>query len=359
MKRKLLSLILVLMLLPVASLFGACGKDKGYNLNNLKTDFQKISTNSNNITMVDNHFGFDYSGHNNLETIISTNAPYKELDKYNIVFYNLMDFSCEYIDECSNNALTSDIAIKNRVKHELDELAKAVGDVDKCIDMFAEIVNVASGENVVADACLVRYENLLETYADMFESAINFNNTLSNLYFNYILKHGNPDVYSIGKANFDATVVVNKLKSRLSYQKSNLSQCFVEMYIDGDLAEKIAYDNVTFDLSSYGYSDNIEAINVIFDEETAAFKANHEDFREEFFALAVSAQNIQSILNNDKGKFVTACNAIDYGVVLASIDIATAYNKMCVEIIKGNYNLIVEYNNILVSMLAIITNTGA
>ena len=41
MKRKILSLLLVLMFIPTAFLFSAC-KDKGYNLNNLQKDLMQL-----------------------------------------------------------------------------------------------------------------------------------------------------------------------------------------------------------------------------------------------------------------------------------------------------------------------------
>ena len=355
MKKKILSLILVLMLLPIASLFVACGKDKSYNLNALDEDFNQIVEKNNNVKNDEGKFVFDYSNHSNLETIIANTAPYNELENYNFVFYNLMSFAYDYVPMCANNHLTNNAEIKNQVKNDLSALKKSVSDVNECVNMFAESVIMADDEEITSSVCLTKFENLIATYEDMFEKATNFNNSLSNLYFNYALKDGNPNVYSLGVENFDANIVVNKLKARIKYQISCLSQCFVEMYVDGDLDERITNKETIFDLTQFNYKNNIEAIDKSFTEQTAAEKANHKDNKSNFYELSVQAQNIQSTIDNDINKFMTACQKIDYGMVVDS-STATALEKMCVAIIESNYNLICNYNIVLVEMLNIVAD---
>ena len=362
MKKKILSLILVLMLLPFASLFVACGKENVTDLSGLDNEFNKIVTENNNISEVDGKFIFDYSVHDNLANIINENSPYNELNNYNYVFDNLMSFSFSYIDECSikDKDITEDI--KNEVESNLADLKRSINNVNESVNMFAEMVIVANGEEITSPACILRFENLLVSYNTMFEKAINFSNSLSNLYFNHILKGGNPNVYGLGLDNFDANIVVNKFRSRAAYQLSNLSQSFVEMYVEGNLSRKIANKETTLDLTKYNYKSNIEAIvNAVgsnFEENIAAEKANNETNKFKFFELSVQSQNIQATLNNDRNKFVTACNDIDY-VEVKNDETANAHDKMCVSIIEENYNLICNYNAVLAEMLQIMLNTGA
>jgi len=120
MKRKILSLILVLMLLPIASIFVACGKDKGYNLNSLNEDFNQIVATNNNIKNDNGKFVFDYSTHNNLLNIITNTNPYKQIENYNYVFYNLMDFAYNYVPICSNNTLVKDVQIRNKLQKKAE-----------------------------------------------------------------------------------------------------------------------------------------------------------------------------------------------------------------------------------------------
>lgn len=353
MKNKILSLILVLMLIPFASLFSACGKDKGYDLNLLDDEFYQIAQSNNNIELNGGKLVFNYSSHGNLNNIINNSEIYKNINAYNYIFDNLMSFAFEFVDECSNNSATDNVQIKNQVKTELDNFKQKMEDLNVCVNSFAEIINVSQGVDVEAAVCLMRFENLLETYERMFNSAINFNNSLTNLYFNHILKDGNPNVYAIDIANFDANIVVSKINSRIQYQKSLLSQCYIEMYVDGDLAERVADGNESVLLSYNGYYTNVENLKRTFTEEKAADAANNENNKKDFYDLAIKAQNVQATLNNDRDKFVSACNTIEYLKVNISIS-KTPHELMCIEIINSNNSLIIAYNDILIQMLNII-----
>ena len=305
MKKKILSLILVLMLLPITSLFGACGKDDGYNLNNLQTDFYDIANKNNNVVVSNGNLEFDYSNHDGVEQIVNTTSPYTTLADYNFVFKNLMSFVGSYIDECSNNDVTKNSALKNSIKNNLDKFTLAISDVNECFNLFAEAVY----DDQNSQDSLIRYENLLHVYHTMYVAAGKFSNSLSNLYYNHILNGGNPDVYGVRIENFNSGLVVTKFESRIKYQLSNLSQNFVEMYVSGDLAKEIA-NGADFDLTKYNYQSNVEALNQpIASVQAAIEKANVN--KEEFYTLSVQAQNLQSTLNNDCSKFIVACDDVD------------------------------------------------
>ena len=118
MKRKILSLILVLMLIPFASLFVACGNN-GYNLSNLKKDFLAIANaNENVVATEEKHLVFDYSGHARLNGVIQSNYPYTIILDYNEIYNNLMAFTFDYIGVCSNNKAIEDKALKDKVKSD-------------------------------------------------------------------------------------------------------------------------------------------------------------------------------------------------------------------------------------------------
>ena len=184
MKRKILSLILVLMLLPVASVFVACNKDKGYNLNNLSKDYEKIELENNNIAMIDDLILIDYSAYDNLNNSVNAVEPYTALKSYNYVLNNVLKFTCNYIEICSNNELQVPATVKNNVKSSLDTFKKSVKDVDVCVDSLGEIISVS--DDVLDRSCISRYKNLLNTYETMLNRAIDFNNA----YYNYVQKQG-------------------------------------------------------------------------------------------------------------------------------------------------------------------------
>lgn len=341
------------MLLPIASLFGACGKDGGYNLYNLQNDFSKIEKENSNVILTDGGLTFDYSNHENINGIINSTSPYTSLKDYNYVFTNSMSFISSYIDECSNNDATKNATLKNRIKNDLDKLSLTIRDVNECFDLFAEALygNMA---NPKAQPCLDRYENLIYTYQAMYVSAGNLTNSLADLYYNHVLNDGNPNVFGGGKANFNVATVVNKFESRIKLQLSNLTQCFVETYISGDLAEKVASGEKTFSLTTDNYKANITALSKpIKSIQTAIEKA--EVNKNDFYELSVQAQNIQTTLKNDIDKFITACNDVDY--VIAKTDATiSSHDKMCVNIVESYYHLVLTYNEVLAKMLNIVTN---
>lgn len=353
MKRKILSLILVLMLLPLASIFVACGKDDGYDLNNLKADYIKIAEENENITIRDNNIEFVYT--TNVERIIKDTEPYTALKNYNYVFSNLMSFTKTHIDVCSSNDSTKNVDLKNDIAESLEAFKSSVKTVNTNMETFSEIIDVTvnSQGDIKSANCLIRFENLLVSYDELYKTASNLNNNLSKLYFNYILNDANPNVSEISVENFDANIVVNKLKSKIDYQISLLSQNFIEMYIDGgSLADKIVKGQIVFNLSQYNYYNNVTAINKSFVEATVAEIANNNANKQSFYNLAVQAYNIQETLFNDLDKFIQSINRISYSQVKNSTT-ATPIENMCADIIENNQVLLESYNNVLVQMLAL------
>lgn len=354
MRRKFISLILILMLLPITSLFVACGKDKGYNLNNLYNDYVSIATENDNVELNNGMLIFDYSNHPKMKTIVETTYPYTEINSYNFLFKNLMAFSSEYVDNCSYNEAIKDAKIKNQVKQDLDNLKKSVRDVNNCTNILAEIIRSSYDENVLSEVCLLRYENLLLTYDSLFHNAIIFHNTISNLYFNNILNNSNPDVFVEGYSNFDASKTINLLNSRIKYQVSNLSASYVEMVLDDEtIPHKIAFDDYNPTLDEYSYRTNLYNVNQTIDENIAESKVELNGNKSKLYELAVEAYNIQTTLNMDNSKFITAFNSVDYRFVKNG-ESATPYQEMCLNLIESYNDLISEYNAVLVKMIAIL-----
>lgn len=351
MKRKILSLILVLMLFPIASLFSACG-DKGYNLNNLQNDFSAITTENENVKYENGKYVFDYSRHDNLNTAIEFNSPYSDLEYYNQVYENLMAFTFDYIDECSDNNAIEDADQKDKIENDLIDFKASVRNVDKYINQLAGIIN---SSNLNSSGCISGLENLFLAYEDLFVSASNLNNTLANLYFNHVLINPNPNISEIEIANFDANVVTNLFDARIKYQKSLLTHCFVEMYVcDGNLAEQIVNGYEMFNIDEYDYQANILALSKNFNAQVAGEKANNAANKQTYYNLSVQACNMQEALKNDNAKFIFASNSIKYAALDYSD--ATAEEKLSIKIVEAQYELALTYNAVLSQMLTITAN---
>ena len=351
MKSKIWSLILVLMLLPMASIFSACKKEDNSDLSLLDDTFYNIASENNNIKIVDDKLLFDFSSHEKMANLVDTTAPYSELQKYVEVYNNLMTFTFSYIDNCSINskAITKDV--KDQIESDVHEFSKAIKNVNEKFNMLSEIV-IVSENDTLNNACVGRFENLLNSYQTLFQTAINLNSSLNDLYFNKIVNNSNPDVYSVGEVKLNPGDVISKLESRVKSQISCLTESFVEMYIDENLSNAIANQTLTMDLIFKEYKTNIDNIVIYQDinEEELIEQANTN--KKAFYNLAVKAQNIQSTQNNNRGKFIVACNAIEYTTIKNNSN-ATAYQKMCVSIIEENEKMLKEYNDVLLAMIKI------
>ena len=89
MKRRIwLSLLLCLLLIPGATIFTACGDDEGYQLSELRTDFNEIVTKYDNVNLTsDNRIEFDYSiyTHQNEQyftDLVNSSRPYSHLNNF-------------------------------------------------------------------------------------------------------------------------------------------------------------------------------------------------------------------------------------------------------------------------------------
>ena len=360
MKFKILSLILILFLIPGSLVLTACKKDNNYSISNLDEDFYSVAENNpGNIVKVDNMIKFDFSKYNDngkafLNDIITTAAPYNELLAYNTLFENIISFPCEYVEICSKTEVNLSADVRNNIKSELDAFHKSVRDVGVCIDSLAEGLKI-SQDNLLNKICLERYKNLLLAYEKLYQTSSQFSNSVSTLYYKSVLVNSNPNVSEISLSDFDAGIVLNKLRGRLLYQKSNITQVYVEKYIcGGDFAEEISMSQTTLDLTDYNKQINDITLIGTITEQQMAERANHENNKADFYDLAINAYSLQEILSNDASKFGYATKGIEYVAVKKDIDKATSNDIICKEIIDGYDFILNEYNNVLAEIIRIV-----
>ena len=184
------------------------------------------------------------------------------------------------------------------------------------------------------------------------------------------LNDANPKIDKVTLSDFDSSVIISKLQGRVKYEVSNLSQLFVEMYIDGnDLPAKLTTpivlnegeDNETITFNSFSLNQTnfnyLEMVNNLnrafsssFDAETAVEVANAEVNKQSFYNLAIKAYNLQNILENDNNLFVRACKNVQY----SNAELTNAYELQSKEIIDNFKFVVEEYYGVLNSMLNIV-----
>lgn len=359
--KKLLCLLLVAILIPSVFVFSACGNDNAYKLSSLSADYSKIDDYE-NVKMEKNKIVFDYDkfvyeNEHILTYCIDNVEPYTELKNYNTLLNNILIFVYEYIDVCSNDNIEADAKIRNEVKFNLDEMNSAIKDVDTYINQWYDVIRFKYNDNILDSACLSRFETLLESYSDLYQKAINFSNTISRIYYKYALNDSNPNIYEKGYAQFDASVVVSKLPGRIRYQISNLSQSFVEMYVDGEDLAKFITDETSsgfgkMDLTQYNYLNSVNSISKDIDLNKAVEIANNIANKEKFYNLAIDAYNIVNIIDNDYEMFIKACNNVIYTEVNSS---SSSLDQVYAKLIENNKFIINRYNLVLTEMVDIIT----
>ena len=377
-KRKMIKFILLFLFIPCVFMFSGC-KDDSYKLSNLESDYQHIAENCENVYMVDNKIVFDYDNFTIGETKYLTEcidevAPYTSIQNYNIIFNNLMGFVYEYIDVCSSDNIEVDEATRDKIKFQLDEFSQAVYDVDVYIGQWAKIIefnyDIENKDDIINSQCLSRFKTLLIGYNNLFQKSISLGNCLSSLYYNNALNDANPRIDNVELENFDSSVIISKLQGRVKYEISNLSQLFVEIYIDGnDLPtyltnpiivnegkddETITFNSFSLNQTDFEYLNMVDDINRAFgddfDAETAVEVANAEGNKQSFYNLSVKAYNLQNVLENDNSLFVRACKNVQY----SNINYSEVNEKQNKEIID-NYKFIVEeYHDVLSEMLDIV-----
>ena len=334
-------------------LFNGCG-DKGYKLSNAPAKIASMDR-FDSVVVEDGVVRFNYDGftigeQKIINDVLSLNIkPYAYLKDYNKLFDNLMAFTCEYIDECANDDIKVNKDLRNELERNLEELEHDIANVDTATIGWADTLKAA--DDISGLVSLTKYKNLLSTYDDLFNSATNVANTVSNIYFGYVLNDANANYYDISLSEFDAGMVTNKLQARILDQISNITQVYIEKTFSGaNMAEVLTNMTTSFgNLDLTQYNARINAINnrIVVNEQTVAH-ANVN--KENFYNTAIELYNIQEVLADNNRIFIMACNDIEYTRSMVDAN-ATNYDKMCIEIIDSHDYLISQYNDILARLL--------
>lgn len=364
MKKRVLSLILCLFLIPGALIFTACGDDDDYNLANLSTDFYAIASNYETLNLtIDNEFEFDYSNfvyqdEQYFTDAINTTVPYSYLGSYyNSLFSNSMAFVYDYINVCSTDSIDAPQNLKNELKQNLDDLNYALRTVDADINMVADRLrfNLNSNTEITNESCMSRLKNLFDSYDELFASAYALTDTLAEIYFDYALNDANPNFYEQSLDEFNALSVTSNLNAKLKLQISNLTEIYTELYLGGGIVSTAYTTQVGGAFASLEenystYMAQVAEINKSFDPSIASAINGSTSLKQNFYNLAIELYNIQSALYNDVDVYKRACEDIVYTVIIDDVN-ATTYELMCVEIVDNHEVLLDNYNNILVEIL--------
>lgn len=366
MKRRIwLSLLLCLLLIPGATIFTACGDGEGYQLSELRTDFNEIVTKYDNVNLTsDNRIEFDYSiytyqNEQYFTDLVNSSRPYSHLNNfYNRLLDNSLQFVYNYIDRCSTNELDVEREKRNKMQFYLQSFDSALNDVSLNTSLVAEILRFNINGNMFNSVCMNRLKNLFDSYDNLYLAVYNITDCLSDIYFNYALSDYNFDFSSIKIDQFDANRVTNILDSKIQYNIVYLTRNYTERNVKGgSLSTTLTTDTNGFPEVGYNlqeYQQKVSQADRSFSD-TIGDEINASALKQDFFEASIKLYNLQTILNNNYDIYIQTCEDVVYLRVAEDIN-ASDYETLCLEVID-NYSYVVdEYNACLVDLLAIMEN---
>lgn len=356
--KKIISFILTLLVLPCSLILVGCA-DQSYKLSNLQSDIDTMIAEYEIVVEKGEGFTIDYSYFRDgtdkyVENIINNIQPYTSLKDYHFVLNNLMTFANDYIDECCNEDVKVDGWLRDRLKDNLDDVSMDLSALENSTRTWAGVVkDVYKLQDISQEAsCLDRFKTVLDDYADLCESVSNFADSISRIYFDYVLVDSNVNFYGISYEDFNLNMLINKLDARIKNYVSASSQLFVERNVlTSTLSTNITtapFTTISLNADNYLTNMNLYNSKADFDNNLALqLGANN---KAELYDLAIRLYNVQTVYNDNIDKYITARNDINFIEVNADSD-CTNYERVCRDNILNHISLMNEYNTILQQIL--------
>lgn len=363
MKRKLLSLILCLVMLSSIPLFSACKTEATTDLTPLKTEYMAIDDDLSCVSINQKgvlELSFEYKDD------VETFAPYTKLDEYyNPLLNYSMAFSYEYLSDCYKNNLKLDNSTIKELKEDLENLKTSLISINNSLQSLNDIIATitATSHNIVTAAnssvSISKLKDVFNEYESLLVSAVNFNNGLSNLYFNNIMRNPNPNFSNQTLSEFDATIAALLVNTRAKYQTSNITHVYITKYV---LGGNLSYYYTTKVEERYpdceqhfeAYMDDVASLYITSSAATGAGynMESDQNLKQTFYNKAVELYNIQSVLINDFELFYNAIENVAYIETVNNAN-ATDLDKHFIKLIDNHSNLMNEYTNIIASLIEI------
>ena len=351
MKKRFLSLVLILVMLPVALLFTGCAKK--YDLSTLNQDYINIYSSNKVIKLSENNkIQFDYSNYDFFNSQIETSSnAYVHVKKYNEILTNMMAFATEYVPTISNGNYKVEKQEGEKIKTQLEELKSSLMNLDVAMQDTAHYVQLV--QNPSNQHCLVKLNGLFNCYNNVFEDAFNFNATLIEIYFD-----GTQIQDYTKQTNFSPlrAIIEIKFDARLIQQIVYTTQTFVEMNIDNQQFSQSVSVNSAANFggkqSAYNqYSNVISTLRKTYTEQNVEYVNVDATRTAKFKESAVKLNNIQQVMNNEISYYINACNSVKYSEKVSNVN-ADKFDKANIQLVS-NFELINNsYNTTLIEMLA-------
>ena len=349
MKKKILSIVLALIILPTIFLFTGC--NKGYSLSNLETDYKNCFVNNEMISYESNEIVFDYSSYPYFSSQVqSSTSNFMYVKNFNIMLNNITAFANKYIGQISVGNYNVDKNQGKEIKSQVKAFATAVDKIEVATSYCADQLEFT--KNVQDPICLNKLKVLLDSYIEAYDVAYNLNSSLMKIYFadTNIINYANQNTI-----NPLSALVDTKFEARLKQQIVNTTKTFVEMNICDSSITSLIANNETLNFGGKinfynSYALVVAALDKTYSETDIEAISNDADTLSRFKENIIKLNNIQAVLNNEYNFYYEACNNINYIKTLKSAN--TSYAEQIDVNHIENFNYINnQYDLVLTNIL--------
>ncbi len=313
--KKILSLVLILLILPVTAL-ALTGCDKHGDLSKFYASYLEIAENSQNLTLVeanDNYglqinsqkIAIDYSPQLS-QLVENTSSPYHNLKYF---YQQLLDDSLAPLYLFGDVISNSNKLNEKQADNLYSQLNQLKVDYEE-IDYYAGILITSLATNNDPTINLSHLKKLFARYEQTLNTATRLSGSICDIYFNIILTNADIDISSKDYnelTDADLTNLAINVRSRFYYYKAIYANVCNQLYIkSGNLADTLLTTAVKPNLyQPYTY---ISAINSLTNKGVEVLRANKEAIYNNMIAL----YNIQNSIPTAYNHFLTATNNITY-----------------------------------------------
>ncbi len=339
--KKILSLILICLMLPVAGLLlSGCGSN--HDVRDFYTKYKNIANSSQNLHLVEatdtynlsnNSYKIDinYSISPELSTLVEDSDSEYYYLKY--FYQQLLDDSLAPLyffgEPISKSSKVSDKQADKLFNH-LSKLKKEYEDVDYYLGILITSLNVT-------DDPIINLSYLKKVYTQYEEtiiSASKLSAVVCDVYFNTVLSNANINYSKINYTELtdaDLSAITVSTRARLYYYKSIYANIYTQLYIrNSELSEELI--NGSGVLPAYTPYTYIASIKSIENKSIQYLRSN----KQEIHTLMISLYNIQKNIEKAYKSFITATNKVAYLDLNATSSLAQInYGKMISNFVDG------------------------
>lgn len=333
--RKLLSLTLILLILPVSLIFVSCKDKETRSISNFYNSYLDISTSNIRLTeqLLDSRFNnnenlylvkFSFSDELQLKIDGLSASPYNPYNKINS-FYDILLEDVSAPIAMYGKALNSSDVSKDETSNiysRLDQLKSAyISTATKLGDLEATLNDPA-----IASTNL---KQLFASFETLIQKASNLSNLVTSVYFNNVMQDANPNYVAQQLNEINLTTLAQRTLNRKAYYISVYADIFLNVYILGNnVPEQMMLGTFSSQFEPY---QNLSTVR--YSTNTNELESN----RETLVNLARSLYLIQKDFDREYQRYHDAIEKITYSLVNANSSTETnGYKNIIDQFVSNN-----------------------